>query len=108
MEARRFMVRETIMHRSAGNRGETLTPIKNRPEGRWSCVAHQPHKRRYCKRPHRRSEEHTSELQSPCNLVCRLLLEKKKIHTIDASASASAPYTLDWTSPSVGHREPAH
>src|SRR2546426_4834357 len=28
--------------------------------------------------PHeRRSEEHTSELQSPCNLVCRLLLEKK-------------------------------
>src|SRR2546426_3837320 len=25
-----------------------------------------------------RSEEHTSELQSPCNLVCRLLLEKKK------------------------------
>src|SRR5688500_20156427 len=27
-----------------------------------------------------RSEEHTSELQSPCNLVCRLLLEKKKSH----------------------------
>src|SRR5256885_12135307 len=27
-----------------------------------------------------RSEEHTSELQSPCNLVCRLLLEKKKNH----------------------------
>src|SRR5256885_3704119 len=27
-----------------------------------------------------RSEEHTSELQSPCNLVCRLLLEKKKIN----------------------------
>src|SRR5256885_13147752 len=27
---------------------------------------------------HTRSEEHTSELQSPCNLVCRLLLEKKK------------------------------
>src|SRR5688500_19212406 len=29
----------------------------------------------------RRSEEHTSELQSPCNLVCRLLLEKKKQET---------------------------
>src|SRR5256885_13007280 len=31
-----------------------------------------------------RSEEHTSELQSPCNLVCRLLLEKKKqpAHTV--------------------------
>src|SRR5688572_31354794 len=28
--------------------------------------------------PHRRSEEHTSELQSQSNLVCRLLLEKKK------------------------------
>src|SRR5256885_12388116 len=27
----------------------------------------------------KRSEEHTSELQSPCNLVCRLLLEKKKM-----------------------------
>src|SRR5256885_8653177 len=27
-----------------------------------------------------RSEEHTSELQSPCNLVCRLLLENKKLH----------------------------
>src|SRR5256885_12650637 len=30
------------------------------------------------RRPLGRSEEHTSELQSPCNLVCRLLLEKKK------------------------------
>src|SRR5256885_12485237 len=33
-----------------------------------------------------RSEEHTSELQSPCNLVCRLLLEKKKT-LLDARAS---------------------
>src|SRR5688500_19945874 len=32
-----------------------------------------------CKTDALRSEEHTSELQSPCNLVCRLLLEKKKI-----------------------------
>src|SRR5256885_13198624 len=31
-----------------------------------------------------RSEEHTSELQSPCNLVCRLLLEKKNLATIQA------------------------
>src|SRR2546426_4849331 len=31
----------------------------------------------YEKLPFFRSEEHTSELQSPCNLVCRLLLEKK-------------------------------
>src|SRR5256885_7916078 len=35
-----------------------------------------------------RSEEHTSELQSPCNLVCRLLLEKKKnTHTPTKNAS---------------------
>src|SRR5256885_12208503 len=34
---------------------------------RGDCAAHH----------HHRSEEHTSELQSPCNLVCRLLLEKK-------------------------------
>src|SRR2546426_2035771 len=40
-------------------------------EGR--LVGAAAHRRR---RP--RSEEHTSELQSPCNLVCRLLLEKKK------------------------------
>src|ERR1022692_5086190 len=33
-----------------------------------------------------RSEEHTSELQSPCNLVCRLLLEKKKQTRIRVSA----------------------
>src|ERR1022692_272597 len=33
-----------------------------------------------------RSEEHTSELQSPCNLVCRLLLEKKKKQDLGASS----------------------
>src|SRR2546426_3061236 len=36
-----------------------------------------------------RSEEHTSELQSPCNLVCRLLLEKKKKHDITAALRAA-------------------
>src|SRR2546426_7438782 len=35
-----------------------------------------------------RSEEHTSELQSPCNLVCRLLLEKKKKITKDRYTQA--------------------
>src|SRR2546426_8391298 len=40
----------------------------------------------------RRSEEHTSELQSPCNLVCRLLLEKKK-----KTASAKARRTPPWS-----------
>src|SRR5256885_8573430 len=35
-------------------------------------------RQQYAQRFLTRSEEHTSELQSPCNLVCRLLLEKKK------------------------------
>src|SRR3989454_3853335 len=38
-----------------------------------------------------RSEEHTSELQSPCNLVCRLLLEKKKKHTYARSTNQTSP-----------------
>src|SRR5256885_11939040 len=39
-----------------------------------------------------RSEEHTSELQSPCNLVCRLLLEKKKENVlIPAIAGGCVP-----------------
>src|SRR5256885_8619782 len=37
-----------------------------------------------------RSEEHTSELQSPCNLVCRLLLEKKKYKTFSRRWSSRA------------------
>src|SRR5256885_7723090 len=41
-----------------------------------------------------RSEEHTSELQSPCNLVCRLLLEKKKKHISFISVSVDCPRTL--------------
>src|SRR5256885_12189919 len=49
----------------------------------------------------RRSEEHTSELQSPCNLVCRLLLEKKKkiksvrgaLHKLDHSDARSITRT---------------
>src|SRR5256885_3037667 len=36
-----------------------------------------------------RSEEHTSELQSPCNLVCRLLLEKKKNYYITDNMSGA-------------------
>src|SRR2546426_6515410 len=38
-----------------------------------------------------RSEEHTSELQSPCNLVCRLLLEKKKKQPASHPAPHDAP-----------------
>src|SRR5256885_7688799 len=49
---------------------------------RW-CARHRDKRRLLLPR----SEEHTSELQSPCNLVCRLLLEKKK------NASPSVPCT---------------
>src|SRR5256885_12904113 len=42
-----------------------------------------------------RSEEHTSELQSPCNLVCRLLLEKnKKPRHLDADPQLEHEYTV--------------
>src|SRR5256885_11576737 len=44
-----------------------------------------------------RSEEHTSELQSPCNLVCRLLLEKKKALT---TLRYRSPSITRWTSSS--------
>src|SRR5256885_11390161 len=49
-----------------------------RPEGSRGTGARAPAARRAARADQRRSEEHTSELQSPCNLVCRLLLEKKK------------------------------
>src|SRR5256885_9594743 len=43
----------------------------------------------FCRAILARSEEHTSELQSPCNLVCRLLLEKK---TLQLSRSGPSAY----------------
>src|SRR5256885_6455150 len=59
--------------RTAAGRGHTKHPV-------WGTVAQQGGHRE----PRGfaiRSEEHTSELQSPCNLVCRLLLEKQKKKT---------------------------
>src|SRR5256885_9728392 len=44
--------------------------------------------------PRIRSEEHTSELQSPCNLVCRLLLEKKKTPDLHAILSGSNQHDI--------------
>src|ERR1039457_4956940 len=66
---------------------------------------------RHAAHRHHRSEEHTSELQSPCNLVCRLLLEKKTekaqphsiwwhqrrpqpCHGVPAAPRIPTPYTL--------------
>src|SRR2546430_8293014 len=52
-----------------------------------------------------RSEEHTSELQSQSNLVCRLLLEKKKTHSAPAARSngdaVSRPTDNSWPSARV-------
>src|ERR1039457_7733873 len=52
-----------------------------------------------------RSEEHTSELQSPCNLVCRLLLEKKKKKHKAQVTTISESHDTDNTSPVVGTRD---
>src|SRR5205085_7638711 len=46
-------------------------------------------------RPEARSEEHTSELQSQSNLVCRLLLEKKKHHDINQLLLGNTELNLD-------------
>src|SRR5256885_13025589 len=43
-----------------------------------------------------RSEEHTSELQSPCNLVCRLLLEKKQPPVPDSRSRLDDPPPGAW------------
>src|SRR5256885_5084163 len=50
----------------------------------------------------RRSEEHTSELQSPCNLVCRLLLEKKnKFHSFRRPPRTSIHVRSRMSTPSI-------
>src|SRR5256885_8144739 len=66
-----------------------------------------------CRHDQQRSEEHTSELQSPCKLVCRLLLEKKnkpnlenkhRYLSIEARATAALPtpsHTALGTTPAV-------
>src|SRR5256885_2832550 len=70
---------------------QALVQLADRSESMWRTVKPQPGSTRQTfdamgqlkelhtrLKLHIRSEEHTSELQSPCNLVCRLLLEKKK------------------------------
>src|SRR5256885_8602385 len=65
----------TTLFRSNQKPSQMLIPRRRDPAQ--ACQAIPPeHGFRLADQP--RSEEHTSELQSPCNLVCRLLLEKKK------------------------------
>src|SRR2546426_6536952 len=73
---------------SFGRQPEAASPDSFRPRSRatsaaaaWTAAS-----RRFASR----SEEHTSELQSPCNLVCRLLLEKKKTYELISS------YAVKW------------
>src|SRR5256885_11085887 len=62
----------TLFRSPAGEGGAGRAP------GRAGGPARLPHPAHPGRGARLRSEEHTSELQSPCNLVCRLLLEKKK------------------------------
>src|SRR5256885_6773574 len=71
----------TTLFRSPGSSASSVRRPQGRPPVCNAYVGALLHQRR----GHGRSEEHTSELQSPCNLVCRLLLEKKKRPTSDNS-----------------------
>src|SRR2546430_7558915 len=70
----------------ARDAGLRLHPLRS-PAHRADVAADQEAPARRAARPRcaQRSEEHTSELQSQSNLVCRLLLEKKKINTRQAN-----------------------
>src|SRR2546426_8884263 len=87
----------TTLFRSRAGRASSGAGVRD-----WACP---PTRRRGpgSRRSHttcgdRRSEEHTSELQSPCNLVCRLLLEKKKKNTTMESPISvlDASYMKYW------------
>src|SRR3989454_8093449 len=72
----------TTLFRSAPTCGRNATRLPPTPSSHWctnrASRAGVNHTVVRYPAPAARSEEHTSELQSPCNLVCRLLLEKKK------------------------------
>src|SRR5256885_12288606 len=80
-----------ICHGHRGERAHRRHPqgVHQRPQSlrlaEQALVVHETQDRRH---GFGRSEEHTSELQSPCNLVCRLLLEKK-----NTTAPNSGPLT---------------
>src|SRR5256885_2503266 len=72
--------RASVYHHGRGNRGEHGPPnSRNASDTEEDAVGRRTRRCDVAASDHsKRSEEHTSELQSPCNLVCRLLLEKKK------------------------------
>src|SRR5256885_3395313 len=78
----------TLFRSHAGRR-----PRHDRLRGGWLSGRH---RRRLLRDA--RSEEHTSELQSPCNLVCRLLLEKKKKLLLGRSSDSPLSACYFWVS----------
>src|SRR5256885_12082476 len=100
--AMKDMKKPGIAKNEAGFSGVVFSRIYKAPASRSKSA----HEGSLCQnaRPRKeqgRSEEHTSELQSPCNLVCRLLLEKKKNMTpnqTDTIAQASSHTDVQlWT-----------
>src|SRR5256885_8329511 len=71
------LFRSQTPSRQAGLKGPASLHRNNRNRFE-ECDPSQSFRSPSCVMCRARSEEHTSELQSPCNLVCRLLLEKKK------------------------------
>src|SRR3989454_2621654 len=78
-------------HYSSGG-GKSTTAKVSRPEAETLSEAASRARRTDS---FQRSEEHTSELQSPCNLVCRLLLEKKKKQDAEPASSHRARIPSD-------------
>src|SRR2546426_5888783 len=68
----------TTLFRSQARRGLVVLRLAQERRRHTIRREHRRHVQAGCGEAGPRSEEHTSELQSPCNLVCRLLLEKKK------------------------------
>src|SRR5256885_9963721 len=89
----------TTLFRSPGN-GRSTTQLSPRVSGKPAPRGVRPAYARGCLSSANllglivgRSEEHTSELQSPCNLVCRLLLEKKKTRAASSTYTAAIQYS---------------
>src|SRR2546426_7997323 len=85
----------TTLFRSVAQTRERSGAVPTRELG--EVLRYQVRARRY-PQVVERSEEHTSELQSPCNLVCRLLLEKKKKRQSDLLSRLSTHCTCATTS----------
>src|SRR5256885_5613649 len=87
----------TTLFRSAASQRRTYSTTHGRSVTAWIALTARSHGM-VSKNFRMRSEEHTSELQSPCNLVCRLLLEKKKKKTYatDDNSHQTAEHTNNF------------